>query len=92
MRRAVFGRFSREAALELNVFNEYTYTLETIIQGRAKRNGGDVGANSHEWLFAAFAFGEEHFFLCAAIARYHSANFYYLQAVFLFYVAGQRAL
>jgi glycosyltransferase involved in cell wall biosynthesis len=27
-----FRAFSREAALQLNVFNEYTYTLETIIQ------------------------------------------------------------
>jgi glycosyltransferase involved in cell wall biosynthesis len=27
-----FRAFSREAALRLNVFNEYTYTLETIIQ------------------------------------------------------------
>ncbi|MEL6383626.1 MAG: glycosyltransferase family 2 protein [Cyanobacteria bacterium J06626_18] len=27
-----FRAFSREAALKLNVFNEYTYTLETIIQ------------------------------------------------------------
>ena len=27
-----FRAFSRQAALELNVFNEYTYTLETIIQ------------------------------------------------------------
>ena len=32
-----FRAFSREAALRLNVFNEYTYTLETIIQaGRDK--------------------------------------------------------
>ncbi len=32
-----FRAFSREAALRLNVFNEYTYTLETIIQaGRNK--------------------------------------------------------
>ena len=27
-----FRAFSREAALKFNVFNEYTYTLETIIQ------------------------------------------------------------
>jgi hypothetical protein len=27
-----FRAISREAALQLNVFNEYTYTLETIIQ------------------------------------------------------------
>ncbi|MBN1599494.1 MAG: glycosyltransferase family 2 protein [Bacteroidales bacterium] len=27
-----FRAFSREAAMKLNVFNEYTYTLETIIQ------------------------------------------------------------
>ncbi|MDY6940101.1 MAG: glycosyltransferase family 2 protein [Cyanobacteriota bacterium] len=27
-----FRAFSREAAMQLNVFNEYTYTLETIIQ------------------------------------------------------------
>ncbi len=32
-----FRAYSREAALQLNVFNEYTYTLETIIQaGRNK--------------------------------------------------------
>lgn len=28
-----FRAISREAALQMNVFNEYTYTLETIIQG-----------------------------------------------------------
>jgi len=28
-----FRAISRDAALQLNVFNEYTYTLETIIQG-----------------------------------------------------------
>lgn len=32
-----FRAFSRKAALKLNVFNDYTYTLETIIQ--AGRNG-----------------------------------------------------
>ena len=31
-----FRAFSREAALQLNVFNEYTYTLETIIQAGQK--------------------------------------------------------
>ena len=31
-RRAGFRAYSREAALRLNVTNEYTYTLETIIQ------------------------------------------------------------
>lgn len=32
-----FRAYSREAALRLNVFNEYTYTLETIVQaGREK--------------------------------------------------------
>ena len=31
-----FRAISREAALELNVFNEYTYTLETIIQAGQK--------------------------------------------------------
>ncbi|NEO77908.1 glycosyltransferase family 2 protein [Moorena sp. SIO4G3] len=31
-----FRAFSREAALKLNVFNEYTYTLETIIQAGQK--------------------------------------------------------
>ena len=31
-----FRAFSREAALKLNVFNEYTYTLETIIQAGLK--------------------------------------------------------
>jgi len=31
-----FRAISREAALELNVFNEYTYTLETIIQAGRK--------------------------------------------------------
>jgi glycosyltransferase involved in cell wall biosynthesis len=32
-----FRAFSREAALKLNVFNEYTYTLETIIQAGHSR-------------------------------------------------------
>lgn len=32
-----FRAFSRQAALELNVFSEYTYTLETIIQAGQKR-------------------------------------------------------
>jgi glycosyltransferase involved in cell wall biosynthesis len=31
-----FRAFSREAAIRLNVFNEYTYTLETIIQAGQK--------------------------------------------------------
>ena len=31
-----FRAISREAALQLNVFNEYTYTLETIIQAGQK--------------------------------------------------------
>ncbi len=31
-----FRAFSREAALRLNVFNDYTYTLETIIQSGQK--------------------------------------------------------
>jgi len=31
-----FRAISREAAMELNVFNEYTYTLETIIQAGQK--------------------------------------------------------
>jgi glycosyltransferase involved in cell wall biosynthesis len=32
-----FRALSRKAAMELNVFNEYTYTLETIIQAGQKR-------------------------------------------------------
>lgn len=31
-----FRAFSREAAMQLNVFDNYTYTLETIIQAKAK--------------------------------------------------------
>lgn len=31
-----FRAFSRNAALQLNVFDNYTYTMETIIQARAK--------------------------------------------------------
>lgn len=31
-----FRAFSRNAALQLNVFDNYTYTLDTIIQARAK--------------------------------------------------------
>jgi len=31
-----FRAFSREAALQLNIFDNYTYTLETIIQAKAK--------------------------------------------------------
>ena len=31
-----FRAFSREAALRINVFDNYTYTLETIIQAKAK--------------------------------------------------------
>jgi glycosyltransferase involved in cell wall biosynthesis len=31
-----FRAFSREAAMQLNVFNQYTYTLETIIQAGSK--------------------------------------------------------
>ena len=34
-----FRAISREAALKLNVFNEYTYTLETIIQAGRKGMG-----------------------------------------------------
>lgn len=32
-----FRAFSRNAALQLNVFDNYTYTLETIIQAKAKK-------------------------------------------------------
>jgi glycosyltransferase involved in cell wall biosynthesis len=32
-----FRAFSRDAAMKLNVFNEYTYTLETIIQAGMKQ-------------------------------------------------------
>lgn len=31
-----FRAFSREAALKINIFDNYTYTLETIIQAKAK--------------------------------------------------------
>lgn len=31
-----FRAFSKEAALQLNIFDNYTYTLETIIQAKAK--------------------------------------------------------
>lgn len=31
-----FRAFSRNAAMQLNVFDNYTYTLETIIQAKAK--------------------------------------------------------
>jgi len=31
-----FRAFSRKAALEINIFDNYTYTLETIIQAKAK--------------------------------------------------------
>jgi len=31
-----FRAFSRDAALQLNIFDNYTYTLETIIQAKAK--------------------------------------------------------
>ena len=31
-----FRAFSRAAALQINIFDNYTYTLETIIQARAK--------------------------------------------------------
>lgn len=34
-----FRAFSREAAMQLNVFNSYTYTLETIIQAGQKGMG-----------------------------------------------------
>ena len=34
--RIGFRAFSRNAALQLNIFDNYTYTLETIIQARAK--------------------------------------------------------
>ncbi len=31
-----FRAFSREAALKLNIFDNYTYTMETLIQAGAK--------------------------------------------------------
>ena len=39
-----FRAFSREAAMRLNVFNEYTYTLETIIQAGQKNMAITSGA------------------------------------------------
>ena len=44
-----FRAFSREAALQLNVTNEYTYTLETIVQAGKNRisiTSVDIGTNS----------------------------------------------
>ena len=37
MLRVVFKAISREAALRINVTNEYTYTLETIVQAGRER-------------------------------------------------------
>ena len=31
-----FRAFSREAALSINVFDNYTYTIETVIQSKTK--------------------------------------------------------
>lgn len=46
-----FRAYSREAALKLNVFNEYTYTLETIIQaGRNKQTIANVPIRTNEEL------------------------------------------
>lgn len=45
-----FRAMSREAALRLNVFSEYTYTLETIIQAGQKRmaiTSVPIGVNGH---------------------------------------------
>lgn len=39
-----FRAYSREAAMRINVINDYTYTLETIVQS-GRKNGGDVSAN-----------------------------------------------
>ena len=39
-----FRAISRDAALKLNVFNAYTYTLETIIQAGQEEHGHHLGA------------------------------------------------
>ena len=36
MHRAVLELFSREAAMKINIFDTYTYTMESIIQAQRK--------------------------------------------------------
>ena len=45
MRQADSVRIPEEAAMRINVINDYTYTLETIVQSGRRKNGGDVSAN-----------------------------------------------
>ncbi|WP_332468407.1 glycosyltransferase family 2 protein [Desulfogranum marinum] len=45
-----FRAFGRDAAMRMNVFNEYTYTLETLIQAGQKRMtvaSVDIGTNGY---------------------------------------------
>ena len=53
-----FRAYSREAAMRLNVVNEYTYTLETIVQaGRSKMAMESVPVRTNEELRPSRLFG-----------------------------------
>lgn len=80
-----FRAYSRDAAMRLNVTNEYTYTLETIIQaGRNKMAMESVpildqsGTEKVQTVF-------QHVRLCKTLHGNHCAFFYDVQASALLY-------
>ncbi len=80
-----FRAMSREAAMRLNVFNDYTYTLETIIQaGQKKMAVTSVPVRVNDEL-AAITLGKEHPFLYKKIRYDDCQDICSLQTVSLFH-------
>ena len=71
-----FRAHSREAALHLNVFNHYTYTLETIIQAGRQGFQMVLGSCADKPRATAVSFGQEHHFIRYSIDYYDISNFY----------------
>ena len=44
-----FRAYSREAAMRMNVINEYTYTLETIVQAGRNKMACTSVTHPYEW-------------------------------------------
>jgi glycosyltransferase involved in cell wall biosynthesis len=73
-----FRAMSRDAAARLNVFNAYTYTLETIIQAGQKNMSIVRGADRGERRAAAVAADEGNPFLRPQVDRHHHPHLHRL--------------
>ena len=71
-RRAAFARSSREAAMRIHVFDNYTYTLELLIQAGTVGHQGGVGADQRGARDTALAPGQVERQLRQALGRRRS--------------------